>query len=179
MGTTWVERGPAYWVRRVVAAGLMFLALAVAAVITGSLVGAIATSDVALPVKGGALLVVACAVGYSFVRAFSAFVRVERIRAEGELFRPGFRAEQEVARSRRLGEAGGIAAALVQAGAGILLVISVVFCFGWFVVLFLWSLQREFGIERDARIRYEQRKSGSGPCRGGRSGAARRGGGAG
>lgn len=51
LGTTWYTRGPAYWVRRVLASVLMFLGLAMAAVITVSLIGVVLTSDTASLVK--------------------------------------------------------------------------------------------------------------------------------
>ncbi|MBK0868301.1 hypothetical protein INP57_15920 [Saccharopolyspora sp. HNM0986] len=163
LGATWYTRGPDYWFRRVLASILMFIGLMVTTAITGGLIGAIVTSSVALPVKVVALLVIASAIGYSLVRAFAAFIRVEKDRSAGKLLRPGLDSSKAIARNRRYGGAGIVVAALARVGsflAGALLVVSVVFCFGWFVVLFIWTFQKELGVEHDARVRHEQKMKG-------------------
>lgn len=165
LGTTWYTRGPAYWFRRVLASMLMLLGLFAATAITVGLTAAIAQSKVGIGVKISSLLVIALAIAYSFVRAFAAFFRVERLRRHDRIFRPSFDSQRELAKSRRYGAIGGVLAVAIRAGsllAGALLVISGIFCFGWFVVLFIWSLQREYGVEHDARLRLEQQSARSG-----------------
>lgn len=165
-GTTWYKRGFSYWVRRVIASLLMLLALIVGTLITGGAVGGIITSKASLAVKIPILLVIVSAVAYSSYRAFVAFFRVEKLKKNGDILRPGVDKESAVSRASRYGMAGGALAALARAGSALaaaLIVISVVFSFGWFVVMFLWTLQKEYGIEHDARIRLEQKRQNNNP----------------
>jgi hypothetical protein len=161
LGTTWYTRGAAYWFRRVLASVLMLIGLTAATAITAGLVGAIVQSNSSIAIKFVALVVIASAIIASTLRAFKAFFRVERNRKIGRIFRPDFDSQAATSKGRRHAGVAAIVAAITRTGsliAGALLVVSVVFCFGWFIVLFLWTLQRELGVEHDARIRLEQRQ---------------------
>lgn len=162
LGTTWYTRGVAYWFRRSIASILMLIGLLAGTVITVSLIGVIVESRAAVGLKIGALVVIALAIAYSLVQAFAAFFRVERLRKQARILRPTFDYRSELAKRRRYGTMAGLLAVAVRAGsllAGALLVVSVIACIGWFVVLFIWTLQKEYGIEHDARVRLEEREA--------------------
>lgn len=162
LGTTWYTRGVAYWFRRVVASILMLMALIAGTIITISLILVIVHSRAAIGVKIGALVVIALAIIYSFVQAFAKFFQVERLRKQARILRPNFDYRNDLVKRRRYGEMAGLLTIAVRAGsllAGALLVISVIACFGWFVVMFIWTLQKEYGGEHDARLRLEEREA--------------------
>lgn len=157
-GTTWYKRGPAYWFRRLLASLMMLVALAVALAIMWGLVAAIVVDHaVPLAVRGLGLALIALASGHSMVRAWQAFVTVERRRRAGEMLRqPDLVGDR---RQRRAGLAGAVTGTTAIGGSlagGALLVIGVVGYLGWFIVMFVWTLQREYGIEHDARVRFER-----------------------
>lgn len=165
-GTTWYKRGLSYWVRRIIASPLMLLALLVGTLITGGAVGALITSKASLAVRVPILLAIGSGVTYSSHKAFKAFFRAERIKKSAEILRPGLNGDRAASRAARYGMAGSALAALARAGSALaaaLLVISVVFSLGWFAVMFLWTLQKEYGIEHDARLRLEQKQRGGNP----------------
>lgn len=160
LGTTWHARGPAYWFRRVLASLLMLLGLGAATAITAGLVGAIVQSHISVVVKIIAVLIIAAAIGVSMARAFKAFFRTEQNRKNGDILRPEFDEQRARSQGHRYAAAGTLLAAATRTGSfitGALLVVSVVCCFGWFIVLFVWTLQKELGVEHDARIRLERR----------------------
>jgi hypothetical protein len=161
LGTTWYKRGASYWLRRVLGCFLMSLMLGGATVMTAGRIGAIVESRVAMIIKVIALGIVACAIALSTFRAFKAFFRAERNRKLGRLLRPNFDSERAAEQSRRYGTVGAILAATARAGSlvsGALLGLSVIFCFGWFIVIFLSTFQKEFGVEHDARLRLQRRQ---------------------
>lgn len=112
------------------------------------------------------LLVIGSAVTYSLHKAFNAFFRAEPINKSAEILLPGVDGDRAASRAARYGMAGSALAALARAGSALaaaLLVISVVFSLGWFAVMFLWTLQKEYGIEHEARLRLAQRQRGGNP----------------
>ncbi len=93
----------------------------------------------------------------SFVQPVRAFRTGEQRRRAGLLLRPDL---PPGGGRRAAGTGGAGTAALVRAGnpvASVFFVLGVIGYFGWFVVAFVWALQREFGFEHDARLRLQQR----------------------
>ncbi|RKS72652.1 hypothetical protein CLV35_2900 [Motilibacter peucedani] len=89
----------------------------------------------------------------SFVQPHRRFRESERRRRAGLPLRP-----EAPTSPRRRAHGGGALGSLAYGGVGWapgLLVIGVALGFGWFVFLLFSSLRREFGLEHDARLRYE------------------------
>lgn len=107
-----------------------------------------------LPVAGKVAfvgLLSVCLVG-SFVQPFRRYREAERRRRAGLPLRP------EVTTSRRGAQRGGALGALAYGGVGIaqgFFVIGVALGFGWFAFMLFFTLQKEYGLEHDARLRYE------------------------
>ena len=153
LGRSWYKRGPSYWLRRVTAVLLFAVGLAVAGLWAYGF-GSYIVTDRGLPVgvRVMILVVVAGAIVYSGFKAWQGFREGERLRRAGR--RPT---------QRRLGTGAGATGmstgASVRRGSAVtsaFLVIGSVFFLGWFVVLVLWSLQPEYGIEHQARQALEQ-----------------------
>jgi hypothetical protein len=147
----------AYWLIRVTIAGLVTFILALGCLMTWGLGYGLWRSGLPLLVRISFLLVIVAAIVRSSIRAWSAFVLVER---SNRVARPMTLAEAAGDRSsprerRRAGVAGAArgAAAIGSAVSGALLVISVVANFGWFVVLFVCAFRRYYLGEYAARIR--------------------------
>lgn len=155
LGRSWFARGPGYWLRRVVIVVLMLAGLAVACGIEYGLArAALAARPAALRVVLAAA--VCLAFGSSFVRPVRAFRGGEARRRGGLLLRP----DLLPGGGTRAGAGGAGVGALARAGspaAAGLLLLGVVGFFGWFLLLFVYSLQREYGTEHDARLRLQQR----------------------
>jgi len=143
-GRTWYVHGVDYWVRRAIAVLLASIGLAVACAFEAGLLEA--GSDLGSPVgrwlwrAGWAVLLVA-----SLVRPARALIEAERRRRAGLVLRPDGLAAHPRA-SRRAG----------RPLAGAALMIGVVLFFGWFVVFVIATLQPEYGIEHDARLRLQR-----------------------
>ena len=153
-GRTWYVHGVDYGARRAIAVVLASIGLAVACAFEVGLLEA--GSGLGAPVgrwlwrAGWAALLVA-----SLVRPARALVEAERRRRAGLVLRPGWGVGSP---ARRGGGAGiGAMARARQSLAAATLVLGVVLFFGWFVVFVISTLQREYGVEHDARLRLQRR----------------------
>lgn len=141
-GATWYKRGIAYWTLRVVAVFLLLMLLGVSTAMTFGLGYGFWTLSVALAMRVIVLVIIAAAIVRSMIKAWSAFIRVGRSRRSGHEITLGEAAgdtSSPLAR-RRAGWAGsttGVMAMMGSAVAGGFLVISVVFNFGWALVMFV------------------------------------------
>jgi hypothetical protein len=145
MGTTWVERGASYWLRRSAAALLSLIA----AVVAGILTVALARAIVAPMPTGWALITlagIAAIVGWSFWRGWRALVRPDPARPPG--YRRSGRGRQW---SGATGTGLGLLALFGNAVSGAVLVLSAPFCVGWAVAWFLSCLRRYYPGEAQAR----------------------------
>lgn len=133
LGRTWYRRGWAYWFRRALWSLCTLLILVLFSLITGGLVAGIATDTIPLWVRVVILAVIAAAILRSMVIAWTAFNTVNRARRHGTAMSLAQASGETPARRRPR--------VLVT---GALLVISVVFNFGWGIVLFVASFQRYF-----------------------------------
>lgn len=159
-GTTWYTRGPAYWFRRALLSLLALLTLYGATAGMVGLFGAIVESKDPITVKVIALSVITLGISFSFVWALQEFFRAERRRRAGQLLRPGVSSQLATQRGRQYGALGAALAVGARGGsliAGVLFVVSIIFCYGWLVVFFINTLRREYGVEHDARLRLERR----------------------
>lgn len=153
LGRSWYRRGPGYWARRALYSVVCLLVLGLFTFISWSLVQAIATdNEIPWWVKVLVLAVIAAAIAYSVIRAWRALNVMNRVRRGGRAM-----SLAEAAGARRAGRAttasGTAVGALARAGSvvgGALLVVSVVFNFGWGVVLLVMSFQRYFSPEEFA-----------------------------
>jgi hypothetical protein len=117
--------------------------------------------SIPMAVRVALLVVVAAAIVRSSVKAWSAFIRVDRSERAGR----GLTLAQAVgdhtdARTvRRRGMAGaatGATAVFGSVASGALIIISVAFNFGWFVVIFVSAFRRYYGEEYSARVRLQE-----------------------
>ncbi|WP_147431976.1 hypothetical protein [Motilibacter peucedani] len=96
-------------------------------------------------------LVTVCLIG-SFVQPYRRTREAERRRRDGDPLRPDYR------KNRTRGAGGGALGAMAYGGVGLaqgFFALAVVLGFGWFVFMLFFALQREYGVEHDARLRYE------------------------
>jgi len=158
-GRSWYVHGPDYWLRRIVAVLLALVGLAVACAVE---YGLLSVADRIGPDAGrwawrvgwAALLVA------GLVRPLRALAGVARRRRAGQFLRP-----DGVAGTSRPGGGAGIGA-LARTGdtvASGALVVGVLLFFGWFVTFLIFTLQPEYGVEHDARLRLQRRHGRSAP----------------
>lgn len=142
--------------------------LIVFSLMTVGLINTIVTDSIPMLVRILVLTLIAAAIVHSMIRAWGAFNVVNRARKQGEAVSLAQASgDNRTYRQRRRASAGGAGlGALAWAGsaaAGGLLVISVIFNFGWGVVLFLASFQRYFSPEEFQaveQITRQQRREG-------------------
>jgi hypothetical protein len=155
LGRTWYRRGSAYWLRRALATLLMVVALVVCSLITYGVGQAVATAHIGVWARVIILIAAAAAVARSIVKAWTAFdVANRQARRQGVATTMAEAAgeRRRGARERQRRAIGGSATlgALAGAGSSALLVISVVFNFGWAVVALLASCQKYLSPEEFA-----------------------------
>jgi hypothetical protein len=168
LGRSWHRRGPSYWLRRALWSFCCLLVLIVFSLMTGGLINAIVTDSIPMLVRILVLTLIAAAIVHSMIKAWGAFNIVNRARKQGEAVSLAQASgDNRTYRQRRRASTGGAGlGALAWAGsaaAGGLLVISVIFNFGWGVVLFLASFQRYFSPEEFQaveQITRQQRREG-------------------
>lgn len=152
LGRSWYRRGLSYWLRRALWSFCCLLILIMFSVMTGGLINAIATDSIPMWVRILVLTLIATAIVHSMIKAWGAFNVVNRARKRGAAVSLAQASgDNRTYQQRRRASAGGPGlGALALAGsvaAGGLLMISVIFNFGWGVVLFLASFQRYFSSE--------------------------------
>jgi hypothetical protein len=152
LGRSWYRRGPSYWLRRALWSFCCLLILIMFSLMTGGLINAIATDSIPMWVRILVLTLIATAIVHSMIQAWGAFNVVNRARKRGEAVSlahaSGDNRTYQQRRRASVGGAGlGALASTGSAVAGGLLVISVIFNFGWGVVLFIASFQRYFSPE--------------------------------
>lgn len=154
-GRSWYSRGPKYWLLRGFLALMMMISLSVACAVEDRFLTA-ALSSPSATARAVMTVVLCLAFVASFVQPVRTFRTVEQRRRAGLLLRP----DLLPGGGRRPAGAGGAGlGALVRTGnpvASAFFVLGVIGFFGWFVVAFIWALQREYGIEHDARLRLQQ-----------------------
>lgn len=154
-GTTWYTHGIGYWFRRVLAALLMLAGLLTAFAFEYAAFS-IGSTFSAAPARWAWYITFAVLLVVSFVRPTRAALDARRRRKAGLVLRPDYTPGM----STRAGGGGagvGYLATTGSVAAGAFLLVSVVFFFGWFVFLFLWTLAPEYGVEHDARLRLQKR----------------------
>lgn len=146
-GRTWYKRGVAYWLRRALAIFIMLLGLTFASLMTGGTIQYLATTtDFPLWLRVLLLIIAAAAIVHSTVKAWSALSMMNRARRKGiplslaEASGEPKLSYRERRRQAIRGSSGWYAIAML--GGGGLLAISVVFNFGWFLVLIIISCQK-------------------------------------
>lgn len=164
-GTTWYRRSVSYWLRRALASVIFFFVLVIFTLMTEGLVQVIATDrSVPLLVRGIILVIIVAAIVRSVIKAWSAFNAVNRARKHGaamslaEASGEPPRSPRERRRSAGGGTGTGAFATAGSVAAGALLVISVVFNFGWGVVLLIVSFQKYLTPEEFAAWQKIERK---------------------
>lgn len=161
LGATWYTRGAGYWTIRTLIVFLSFIALLVGGAMTFGFGMGLWQIQAPIVVRAILLAVVFAAIVRSSIKAWSAFIRVQR---SGRTSTPISIAEAADGRSfgrvkRRVGWSGavtGTTAALGSVIAGALLVVSVAFNFGWFIVIFISAFQKYYGDEASARARLQE-----------------------
>jgi hypothetical protein len=145
LGTTWYERGPDYWVRRIWLFLLMLLVVVLMSLIVGGFMVGIKDSSHAGFV--GALIVEIVwslvIIGYIMIRTAQRWNNLEPSRPLSR-------------RQRDAGAAGGVIGVLATAGiliAQFVLVIGSVLFFGLYVSLLIFALLPEYPPEHKARLR--------------------------
>lgn len=162
LGRSWYRRGASYWIRRAMITGMLLVALAVMTVMTGGLVEGIATANMPLWVRVVILIIIAAAVVRSMFKAWSAFSITNRARKRGialsmaEVVGEPHRSARK--RQRRAVAWGAGFAPLAMLGGGALLAVSVVFNFGWGIILVIASCQKYFSPEEFAAWQKINRK---------------------
>jgi hypothetical protein len=152
-GRTWYVHGIDYWFRRAIALLLALVGLAVACTIEYALLN-IASGIGSATGRwawraGWATLLVA-----SLIRPMRGLLTATRRRRAGHLLRPDWPGPA----NRTSGGAGlGTLARTGNTLAGAALALGIVLFFGWFVVFLIFTLQPEYGIEHDARLRLQRR----------------------
>jgi hypothetical protein len=154
LGRSWYRRGASYWIRRALITLAFLFVLAVLTAMTFGLVQGIATSNIPLWVRVLLLAIAAAAIVRSIFKAWSAFSIANRARKRGIALSMA-EASGEPRRSARERQRRGIAGgaglgALAMLGGGALLVVSVLFNFGWGVILVIASCQKYFSPEEFA-----------------------------
>lgn len=139
---------------------LLFVGLCVACLMTFGLGYAVWLWSVPLAVRVVVLALAAAAIVRSSVKAWTAFIRVDRAERAGRALTlaqaVGDHTDARTVRRRGIaGAAAGASAGLGSTAAGGLLVISAVFNFGWFVVFFVSAFRRYYGDEYSARVRLQ------------------------
>ena len=152
-GRTWYVHGVDYWFRRVVMALVALAALGVAVAVEIALLNV--ASKIGSDVGRWAWRTAwAAQVIASLVRPARAMLAAARLKRAGQLLRPDWpQSAQATGRGSRVGAVARIAAAL----AGARLVVDVVLSFGWIVMFLIWTLEAEYGVEHDARLRLQRR----------------------
>jgi hypothetical protein len=163
LGRSWYWRGPSYWLRRALWSFCCLLILIMFSLMTGGLINAIVTDSIPLWVRILALTLITAAIVHSMIKAWGAFNVVNRARKRGEAVSLAQASgDNRTYQQRRRASAGGVGlGALAWAGsaaAGGLLVIGVIFNFGWGVVLFLASFQRYFSPEEFQAVQQIKRQ---------------------
>lgn len=160
-GRSWVKRGASYWILRVLAAMLMFVLFGIGCGMTFSIACGIWVSDWAFAAKFLIYALMLAAIIRSSIKAWSAFIVVERSnRTNAPLTLAEAAGDSTSSRDRR---SRGTSAALRGSTAwmaggvtGGLLVLSVIVNFGWVVVMFASAFQKYYGLEYPAGVRLQQ-----------------------
>lgn len=166
LGTTWQQRGPAYWSRR----ALIFVAVLVGAasetLIVWSLLNVIARDGSKSIVFRAIILSIIAVISLSgFAYWLRWFLRVERRKRHGELAYPEY-GPWTARRAREAGFFGGGIGGMARAGdsaAGAFLAVAAVITLGALPFLIIRTLQREYAYEHDARLRLEEWKRNHAP----------------
>ncbi len=145
LGTTWYERGPDYWVRRIWLFLLMALVVTLVSLIVGGFL--IGIKDSSHTGFVGALIVEAA---WSLVIVCYMMIKTAQRWNDLDPARPLSR------RQREAGAAGGALGALASAGifiAQAVLVVASVLFFGLYISLLIYALLPEYPPEHKARLR--------------------------
>lgn len=138
---------------------LLFIVLCVATLMTFGLGYGVWRWSAPLWVRVVVLGLAAAAIVRSSVKGWAAFIRMERAERSGRALTLAeaagdFTDARAVRRRGMAGAAAGAAGVGSMASSG-LLVISAVFNFGWFIVLFVSAFRRYYGEEYSARVRLQ------------------------
>lgn len=160
-GRSWVKRGAAYWILRVLAGILLFIVLGLSCGMTFSIAYGLWVSDLPIAAKIVIYAHMLAAIIRSSIKAWSAFIIVGRsnrtdapmtlAEAAGDSTSPSSRRSKNTSAAFR-----GTTAWLAGGAAGGLLVISFIVNLGWVVVMFASAFQKYYGLEYPARVRLQQ-----------------------
>lgn len=153
VGTSWYTRGWSYWLRRGLLT-VLFLGVLVMGLVFEWAIFSIG-SDFRTPLSRRIWYVLfSLLLAASFVRPTQVALAQRRRVKAGQLVHLG-------ATNKRRSAAGGAGigylATTGSVAAGAFLFIGVIFFFGWFVFMFIWTLTPEVGLEHDARLRLQRR----------------------
>jgi hypothetical protein len=171
LGTTWHERGPAYWRRRVGLSALLLLAVAVnLAILGGVLAAARESSRVGFTVACAVVAVLAAITGWLTWR------RTSPARAESGAYGPYRATGGDARRAASYGAGLGTLARSGSAVGGLLLTVGGLVVAGPLIVMLVRSLDRYLYVERAARARlawyaeHDRPPGAAGPAAAGSSG---------
>ena len=168
LGRSWRKRGVSYWIRRSLITVVFVLVLVLLRTITYGLVQVVATASIPLWLRVLLLAIAASAIARSMIKAWSAFNIANRQARKRGITMSMAEASGEPRRTARERQRRGVAGAaglgaLAVLGSGALLVVSVLFSFGWGVILVIASCQKYFSPEEFAawqKIKRQETHSG-------------------
>ena len=149
LGTTWYERGPAYWVRR----SWLFLIFALVVTLTSLLVGGF-LAGIKESSPAGFVVALIVEIAWSLVIIVFGLVRTRQRWNDPEPARPLTRGQ------RRAASLGGAIGTLARAGLVLgqaVLVLGSLLFFGLYVMLLIYALLPEYPPEHKARLRLASR----------------------